>query len=145
VKPPWGALAAIDMNHASIAWHVSLGEVPGSGLAHTGGEDYGGPVATAGGLVFIGAAKCDRKFHAFDSDGRAALGGDPPGRGERHPRPVLGRRKGVAIAAGGGKGEPPAAAATSRLRSPDRTERAHRGRTTLPAPGTAPAQFARPS
>jgi quinoprotein glucose dehydrogenase len=54
------------MNRAAIAWQVPLGEVPGSGLTNTGSENYGGPVVTAGGLVFIGATN-DRRFRAFDS------------------------------------------------------------------------------
>ena len=55
ITPPWGTLTAIDMNKAAIAWQVPLGEMPGSGLTNTGSENYGGPVVTAGGLVFIGA------------------------------------------------------------------------------------------
>ena len=67
VKPPWGTLTAIDMGRAAIAWQVPLGEVPGSGLKDTGSENYGGPVVTAGGLVFIGATNYDREFRAFDA------------------------------------------------------------------------------
>ena len=55
------------MNTAAIAWQVPLGEVPGSGLTNTGSENYGGPVVTAGGLVFIGATNYDKKFRAFDA------------------------------------------------------------------------------
>ncbi len=109
VKPPWGTLTAIDMNDASIAWQVPLGEVPGSGLEHTGSENYGGPVATAGGLVFIGATNYDRKFHAFDSATGALLWETTlPAAGNATPAvySVDGKQY-VAIAAGGGKSGAP--------------------------------------
>jgi quinoprotein glucose dehydrogenase len=65
ITPPWGTLTAIDLNRGAIAWQVPLGEMPGSGLSNTGSENYGGPVVTAGGLVFIGATVYDKKFRAF--------------------------------------------------------------------------------
>ena len=67
ITPPWGTLTAIDMNRAAIAWQVPLGEVPGRGSRITGSENYGGPVVTASGLLFIGATNYDRKFRAFDA------------------------------------------------------------------------------
>ncbi len=69
VAPPWGTLNAINLNSGEYAWKVPLGEYPelaAKGLKHTGTENYGGPIVTAGGLVFIGATNFDRKFHAFD-------------------------------------------------------------------------------
>ena len=109
VKPPWGTLTAIDMNHASIAWQVPLGEVPGSGLEHTGSENYGGPVVTAGGLVFIGATNYDRKFHAFDSStGELLWEATLPAAGNATPAVyAVDGRQYVVIAAGGGKGGAP--------------------------------------
>ena len=68
VKPPWGTLNAIDLNKGEIAWKVPLGELPElvkRGRPKTGAENYGGPIVTAGGLIFIGATK-DEKFRAFD-------------------------------------------------------------------------------
>jgi quinoprotein glucose dehydrogenase len=109
VKPPWGTLTAIDLNHASIAWQVPLGEVPGSGLPHTGSENYGGPVVTAGGLVFIGATNYDRKFHAFDAaTGELLWEATLPAAGNATPAvySVNGKQY-VVIAAGGGKGNAP--------------------------------------
>lgn len=68
VKPPWGTLNAIDLNKGEILWQVPLGEYPEliqSGLPPTGTQNLGGPIVTAGGLVFIGATK-DESFRAFD-------------------------------------------------------------------------------
>jgi len=69
VQPPWGTLSAIDLNTGDYAWQVPLGEYPklaAVGIRNTGSENYGGPVVTAGGLVFIGASQADNKFRAFD-------------------------------------------------------------------------------
>ncbi len=65
VAPPWGTLNAIDLNTGEYAWKVPLGEYPALG-GKTGTENYGGPIVTAGGLVFIAATNFDRKFRAFD-------------------------------------------------------------------------------
>ena len=70
VKPPWGTLSAIDLNTGQYLWRVPLGEYPelaAKGMHDTGTENYGGPLVTAGGLVFIGATIYDRKIRAFDS------------------------------------------------------------------------------
>ena len=70
VKPPWGTLNAIDLNTGQYLWKVPLGQYPAlaaEGLTDTGSENYGGPVVTASGLLFIGATIYDRKFRAFDS------------------------------------------------------------------------------
>jgi quinoprotein glucose dehydrogenase len=56
--PPWGTLNAINLNTGEYAWKIPFGEYPAlvkQGLTNTGSESYGGPVVTAGGLVFIGA------------------------------------------------------------------------------------------
>jgi len=70
VAPPWGTLSAIDMNTGATLWKVPLGEYPelvARGMRGTGSENYGGPIATGSGLLFIGATIYDRKFRAFDS------------------------------------------------------------------------------
>jgi glucose dehydrogenase len=70
IAPPWGTLNAIDLGTGKYLWKIPLGEYPGlvkQGIRNTGSELYGGPIVTAGGLVFIGATVYDRKFHAFDS------------------------------------------------------------------------------
>ena len=66
VAPPWGTLNAINLNTGEFAWHVPLGEYPDLPDKDTGSENYGGPIVTAGGLVFIAATNYDRKFRAFD-------------------------------------------------------------------------------
>ncbi|MCH1505676.1 MAG: c-type cytochrome, partial [Verrucomicrobiales bacterium] len=69
-KRPWGTLTAIDLNQGTLAWQVPLGTYPAlekQGLPPTGSFNIGGPLVTAGGLVFIGAAM-DERFHAFDKD-----------------------------------------------------------------------------
>lgn len=71
VAPPWGTLNAINLNTGEYAWKVPLGEYPelaANGMKDTGSENYGGPIVTAGGLVFIGATNFDQKFRAFDKD-----------------------------------------------------------------------------
>ena len=67
-KPPWGRLVAVNAATGEIAWSVPLGiteQLPES-KQRTGRLNLGGPIATAGGLVFIGATN-DRRFRAFDS------------------------------------------------------------------------------
>ena len=63
INPPWGQLHAIDLNTAEYKWSVPLGETPGIG--ETGTENYGGPLVTKNGLLFIAATK-DGFIRAFD-------------------------------------------------------------------------------
>lgn len=68
VSPPWGTLNAIDLSTGDFVWRRPLGTYPElseRGISPTGTENYGGPVVTAGGLVFI-AATLDKKIRAFD-------------------------------------------------------------------------------
>jgi quinoprotein glucose dehydrogenase len=69
VGTPWGALTAIDLATGKFVWRIPFGEYPelvARGLRDTGSENYGGPLVTRGGLLFIGATLHDRKFRAFD-------------------------------------------------------------------------------
>ena len=69
-KRPWGTLNAIDLNVGEIAWQVTLGTYPeleARGLPPTGTFNLGGPIVTAGGLVFIAATR-DERIRAFDKD-----------------------------------------------------------------------------
>jgi quinoprotein glucose dehydrogenase len=108
--PPWGTLSAINLSTGEYAWQVPLGEYPGlvaRGLKNTGSENYGGPIVTAGGLVFIGATIEDRKFRAFDkATGELLWEATMPSSGNATPATYeAGGRQFVAIAAGG-KGSP---------------------------------------
>jgi glucose dehydrogenase len=89
VKPPWGTLNAIDLNTGQYLWKVPLGNYPelsGPGIPDTGTENYGGPVVTAGGIVFIGATNFDHTLRAFDSRTGALLWtGDLPYAGNATP------------------------------------------------------------
>jgi quinoprotein glucose dehydrogenase len=67
-RPPWGQLSAINANTGDIVWQVTLGitdELP-EGKKNTGRINMGGSIATAGGIVFIGATN-DKRFRAFDA------------------------------------------------------------------------------
>jgi quinoprotein glucose dehydrogenase len=71
VVPPWGTLNAINLNTGEYVWKIPLGEYPAlvaQGVKDTGSENYGGPIVTAGGLVFISATNFDKKIRAFDKD-----------------------------------------------------------------------------
>ncbi len=89
VVPPWGTLSAIDLNTGQYLWKVPLGNYPelaAKGLPDTGTENYGGPVATAGDLVFIGATNFDHTLRAFDSHtGNLLWQGDLPYAGNATP------------------------------------------------------------
>jgi quinoprotein glucose dehydrogenase len=111
VVPPWGTLNAINLNTGEFAWQIPLGEYPelaAQGLTNTGSENYGGPVVTAGGLVFIGATNFDRKFRAFDKATGALLWETRlPFSGNGTPATYqIDGRQFVVISAGGGKGGP---------------------------------------
>jgi quinoprotein glucose dehydrogenase len=67
-RPPWASLLAVDGDTGEIVWSVPLGTngtLP-AGKRNVGSPGYGGPIVTAGGLVFIGATS-DQRFRAFDS------------------------------------------------------------------------------
>ncbi len=109
VVPPWGTLTAIDLNTGKFSWRIPLGEYPElaeRGMKDTGTENYGGPIVTAGGLVFIGATNFDRKFRAFDKSNGALLWETTlPFSGNATPATFeIDGRQFVVIAAGGGKG-----------------------------------------
>lgn len=104
--PPWGTLSAINLNTGEYAWQVPLGEYPGlvaQGLKNTGSENYGGPIVTAGGLLFIGATIEDRKFRAFDkASGELLWESTMPSSGVATPATYeVGGRQFVVVAAGG--------------------------------------------
>lgn len=108
INPPWGTLNAIDLNTGKIVWKSVLGEFPeltAQGIPITGRENYGGPVVTAGGLIFIAATE-DEMLRAFDKQtGKILWQTKLPASG--HATPAVYEIKGkqfVVIACGGGKG-----------------------------------------
>jgi len=67
-RPPWASLMAVNAATGEFAWSVPLGvndNMP-EGKKNVGSPGFGGPMVTAGGLVFIGATR-DKRFRAFDS------------------------------------------------------------------------------
>jgi quinoprotein glucose dehydrogenase len=108
IAPPWGTLNAINLNTGEYTWKIPLGEYPdlaAKGMKNTGSENYGGPIVTAGGLLFIGATNYDKKFRAFDkSTGELLWETLLPFSGNATPITYeVGGKQYVVIAAGGGK------------------------------------------
>lgn len=68
IAPPWGTLNAINLNTGEYVWKKIFGEYPellARGIPQTGSENYGGPVITKSGLLFIAGTK-DKKFRAYN-------------------------------------------------------------------------------
>ena len=107
VKPLWGNLNAVDMNSGEFLWQVPLGEFPKvkeKGLPATGTENHGGPVVTAGGLLFIGATY-DEKIRAIDTKtGKTVWEFQLPAGGYSTPATyMVNGKQYVVIAAGGAR------------------------------------------
>ncbi len=112
IQPPWGTLNAINLNTGEYAWKIPLGEyaeLAAQGMTNTGSENYGGPVVTAGGLIFIGATCYDKKFRALDkATGKLLWETTLPAAGNATPATYeINGRQFVVIAAGGGKSKDP--------------------------------------
>jgi len=106
--PPWGTLSAIDLNTGQYLWKIPFGTYPelvAKGMADTGSDNYGGPVVTAGGLLFIGASVFDEKFHAYDkTTGKLLWETALPFAGLATPSTyMVNGKQYVVIAAGGGQ------------------------------------------
>jgi glucose dehydrogenase len=108
-NPPFGELVAVDISTGDIAWRTPLGTIPtleAQGIRNTGAPNLGGSIATAGGLLFIGATN-DSMFRAFDSRTGRLLWEQPiDANGHSIPITYLGKdgRQYVAITAANGGG-----------------------------------------
>lgn len=112
IAPPWGTLNAIDLNRGKVVWQIPFGEYPelaAKGMKDTGSENYGGPIVTKNGLLFIGATNYDKKFRVFDKlTGRLLWETTLPAAGNATPAMYeVNGRQFVVIAAGGGKSKDP--------------------------------------
>jgi membrane-bound PQQ-dependent dehydrogenase (glucose/quinate/shikimate family) len=103
-KPPWGTLNAVEVSNGEIVWKVPLGVVAGLN-GQTGSPNLGGSLATAGGLIFIGAT-ADCSFRAFESrSGKQLWVAELAASAHAAPVTYMGNKSGkqfVVIAAGGG-------------------------------------------
>ena len=107
IAPPWGVLNAIDLNTGDYVWKITLGEdsvFKAKGAKETGVENYGGPVVTKGGLLFIAATK-DGRFRAFNKrSGKLLRETKLPAAGFATPAMyALDGTQYIVIACGGGK------------------------------------------
>jgi quinoprotein glucose dehydrogenase len=109
IPPPWGTLVSLDLPTSRMLWQAPLGSTRGVGPAWLPARDFGmpnmgGPIVTAGGLVFVGAAM-DGYFRAFDLEtGRELWKHELPAGGQATPmtyRAGPDQRQMVVIAAGG--------------------------------------------
>jgi quinoprotein glucose dehydrogenase len=106
-NPPFGELIAVDLASGDIAWRSPLGKIDALeaiGVRDTGTLNLGGSIATAGGVVFIGATN-DARFRAFDSKtGNLLWEAKMEASGHTSPITYLGRdgRQYVALMAAGG-------------------------------------------
>jgi quinoprotein glucose dehydrogenase len=106
-KPPWGTLTAINLNTTKTVWTIPIGEYPElkkKGIPVTGTENYGGPIVTSGGLLFI-AATLDQKIRAFNKrTGKLLWEADLPSAGFATPSTYeVNGKQYIVIACGGGK------------------------------------------
>jgi quinoprotein glucose dehydrogenase len=108
---PWGTLSALDLKTGRYLWQLPFGQYPelvAKGMPDTGSENYGGPIVTAGGLIFIASTNFDKKIRAFDKrTGRLLWQATLPFAGNATPATYeVNGRQYVVIAAGGSSMNP---------------------------------------
>ena len=131
ITPPWGTLTAIDLGAGTIRWQKPLGEYPelvAKGIRDTGSDNYGGPLVTAGGLVFIAATNFDKKFRAFDKlTGEVVWETTLPFAGNASPSTyTVNGRQFIVIACGGGKNGAPSGSTVVAFALPTNARRGSR-------------------
>jgi len=107
IAPPWGTITAINLNSGEHVWKTTLGEYPElkeKGIPPTGTENYGGPVVTAGGLLFIAASR-DGMIRAYNKvNGKLLWEYELPSPGFATPSVYeVNGKQFLVIACGGGK------------------------------------------
>jgi quinoprotein glucose dehydrogenase len=129
ITPPWGTLQAIDLNKGEILWKVPLGEYPelaAKGIRNTGTTNFGGPLSTAGGVIFI-AATADEKIRAFETHtGKVLWEYQLPAGGYTIPSTYMidGKQYLVVTAGGGGKNATKSGDAVIAFAMPEETKQA---------------------
>lgn len=111
ISPPWGTLTAIDLNTGLHKWQIPIGEYPElkeKGIENTGTPNYGGPLVTKNGLIFL-AATTDKKFRAIDkSSGQVIWETDLPYPGFATPSTYrIDGKQYIVIVCGGTKADAP--------------------------------------
>ena len=109
--PPWGTLNALDPATGKYLWQLPFGQYPelvAKGMPDTGSENYGGPIVTSGGLLFIAATNFDKKIRAYDkATGKLLWEAALPFAGNATPATYeVNGRQYVVIAAGGSSMNP---------------------------------------
>lgn len=112
ISPPWGSLTAVDLNTGKFRWRIPFGEYPqlaAKGMKNTGTDNYGGPVVTTSGLLFIAATSWDNKIRAYDKrNGKLLWEYVLPFAGAATPSLyMVNGKEYLVIACGGGKNDAP--------------------------------------